>query len=78
MRRLSSYIHNNFKSPDRKDIENARRRREIEKIDQNLQLKNQRSSQGMELKNDEYIDIDLKHNSRVNKLEFRKSHSYQR
>jgi hypothetical protein len=59
-----------------KDIENARRRREIELIDKNLQMKNQRSSHGMELKNDEFLDINEQHQTGVNKLDFRKSHNY--
>ena len=39
MRRLSSYIHNNYASPNFKDIEQARRRREIEEIDEIVQRK---------------------------------------
>jgi hypothetical protein len=36
MRRISSYLNRNFMSPDFKDIEHARRVREIEKIDEDL------------------------------------------
>jgi hypothetical protein len=59
MRKLSTFIHNNFKSPDMKDIELARRRREIEEIDENLQIKNQRQRQGQgdELEKKEYLDV---------------------
>ena len=41
MRRLSSFIHNNYASPNIKDIEQARRRREIEEIDEIVLRKKQ-------------------------------------
>jgi DNA polymerase sigma len=44
MRTLSSFIHKNYASPNIKDIEYARRRREIEEIDEIVQRKKQDSS----------------------------------
>ena len=72
LRRLSSYIHDNYASPNIKDIEQARRRREIEEIDEMVQKK----------KSDQFVksstvgEIIEQHPTSVDKQDFRKSHSY--
>jgi hypothetical protein len=72
MRRLSSFIHQNYASPNIKDIEYARRRREIEEIDDNVQRKKQDSGMyGRDV--GEIIEL---HKSGIDKNDFRRSHTY--
>jgi hypothetical protein len=71
MQRLSSFINNNYASPNIKDIENARRRREIDEIDQNLQ----RNKIGAN-KTHGLGEINEQHRTLVDKIDFRKSHDY--
>lgn len=74
MIRLSSFIHNNYESPNIKDIEKERRRREIEEIDVNVQRRkfdtNSKSVSGT------MGEIIEQHPTAVDKSDFRKSHTY--
>lgn len=74
MMRLSSFIHNNYESPNIKDIEKERRRREIEEIDVNVQRRkfdtNSKSVSGT------MGEIIEQHPTAVDKSDFRKSHTY--
>ena len=71
MRRLSSFIHDNYASPNIKDIEQARRRREIEEIDEIVQRK--KMDGGVKSTVGEIIE---QHPTSVDKRDFRRSHTY--
>ena len=47
MKQISSFINNNYRCPDLKEIKNTLRRREIEQIDTNLKIKAKKSSDGL-------------------------------